>query len=77
VLFNEAAGPMKRIRESGERRPGCTVRWTAMARPRTEEDVMDEADVARVGRHGLVMLVGAAAVLFAAFLYLFNFTAFF
>jgi hypothetical protein len=50
-----------------------------MARP-SEEDVMDEADrmgVARVGRPGLVMLVGAAAVLFAAFLYLFNFTAFF
>jgi hypothetical protein len=70
---------MKRTPEAGERRPGCTVRRAAMARP-SEEDVMDEAGrmgVARVGRPGLVMLVGAAAVLFAAFLYLFNFTAFF
>jgi hypothetical protein len=51
-----------------------------MAGPRGEEHVMNEADrmsIARVGRSGLVMLVGAAAVLFAAFLYLFNFTAFF
>jgi hypothetical protein len=41
---------------------------------------MDEANrmsVARAGRHGFVMLLGAAALLFAAFLYLFNFTAFF
>ena len=41
---------------------------------------MDEADrlqLAQVGRRGLQVFVGAALALFAVFLYLFNFTAFF
>lgn len=34
-------------------------------------------NAAQVGRHGLNVLIGVALALFMAFLYLFNFTAFF
>jgi hypothetical protein len=71
---------MKRARDSGETLPGCTVRQAAVARNPRDEDMMDEADrlnLTQVGRRGLQVLVGVALALFAVFLYLFNFTAFF
>ena len=71
---------MKRMRDLGEPLPGCTVRQTATAHAPREEDVMDEVDstrFAQAGRYGLRLLIGTALALFAGFLYLFNFTAFF
>lgn len=69
---------VKRTRHAGELLPGCTVRQAAITRVPREEDPMVEAmQVAQVGRHGVRLLIGAALAAFVAFLYLFNFTAFF